>query len=351
MPRPSPGLLADTLAGAWRRQPPELRLSIEELGRITPLLCGSGAAPLAWWRIKSLDALTKNPAGAQLRQEYRALAIQGPMRTSAICKVFALLRAAGIEPLMAKGWAIAHLYPESFVRPHGDIDILVRPEQYRSAKAILAAPEVADCLVDLHERFSELEGRSLDELFARSQLVDLEGTAVRVLSAEDHLALLCIHLLKHGAWRPLWLCDIGVMLESLPAKFDWDLCLGADPRRARWIACTLELAHQLLQARIDRMPVSRRAGPLPAWLVPAALKAWSKPFPGYWMRVPMRIWHLQPGGVLQQIRVRWTDPISATIVMKGPFNNLPRFPFQLGDFLWRLAARVTTLFRNIKSGQ
>lgn len=342
--RPSSGLLADTLAGSWRRDAPELRLSTEELDRVTPLLLGSGAAPLAWWRIKSLESLTKSPAAAQLQQAYRLRSVHEVTQQRAICMVLGLLRTAQIEPILAKGWAIARGYPETLLRPYGDLDILVRPEQYRSAKAIVDTPEAADCQVDLHERFSELEDRSLDELFARSQLVDLEGTAVRVLSAEDHLALLCIHFLKHGAWRPLWLCDIGVMLESLPANFDWDICLGADPRRARWIACTLELAHQLLQARIDRMPVNRRAGPLPGWLVPAVLKAWENPVPD-WMRTFVALRRLQPGSLLKQIRGCWTDPISATYELKAPFNELPRFPLQLSHFLWRALKFMVKLIR------
>ena len=45
---------------------------------------------------------------------------------------------------------------------------------------------------------------------------------------EDQLRQLCLHLLRHGACRPLWLCDVAVMLESLPGDFDWDRCLGGD---------------------------------------------------------------------------------------------------------------------------
>jgi hypothetical protein len=50
--------------------------------------------------------------------------------------------------------------------------------------------------------------------------VELNGAKIRILGAEDHLRLLCLHLLKHGAWRPLWLCDVAAALESRPSSFD-----------------------------------------------------------------------------------------------------------------------------------
>ncbi len=52
----------------------------------------------------------------------------------------------------------------------------------------------------------------------RSQLVNLDGVDVRVPGLEDHLGILCLHLLHHGAFRPLWLCDIAAALETRPAE-------------------------------------------------------------------------------------------------------------------------------------
>lgn len=68
------------------------------------------------------------------------------------------------------------------------------------------------------------------------ELVNLEGDKIWVLCAEDHLRFLCLHLLKHGAWRPFWLCDVGMALESRSSNFDWDRCFGENKRRAEWIA-------------------------------------------------------------------------------------------------------------------
>ena len=32
---------------------------------------------------------------------------------------------------------------------------------------------------------------------------------------------------RHGLWRPLWLVDVALLVESLPPGFDWDACLSA----------------------------------------------------------------------------------------------------------------------------
>jgi hypothetical protein len=137
-----------------------------------------------------------------------------------------LLRAASVEAILAKGWAAASFYETRRLRPSGDIDICVRAADFQVAQAVLSSPEASDCWVDLHKSFSEIGDRSIDDLFARSKIVQLGSEEIRTLGAEDHLALLCIHLLKHGAWRPLWLCDIAAAVESLAESFDWDIFLG-----------------------------------------------------------------------------------------------------------------------------
>jgi hypothetical protein len=340
-------LVAKALAGAWRQPPPPLEISAQELDQITPLLLGSGAAALGWWRVQHSASHRQTQAAAELQQAYRLLALQDTLHEQEIKKVFTVLRAAGVEPLLVKGWAMARLYPESVLRPFGDIDICVRPEQYKVAAEVLKSPGSEGFWADLHAGFSELEDRSLEDLYARSQLVEIGDVAVRVMGQEDHLALLAIHLLKHGAWRPLWLCDIGATIESLPAGFDWDICLGRDKRRANWITCTIGLAHRLLDAKIDALPMSERARQLPSWLVPNVLKEWEAPFainqPPMKHSAPMSSYLRHPGGLLKDMRNRWPNPIIATISMRGPFNNWPRWPFQLGNCLSRTRRFFTQL--------
>jgi hypothetical protein len=233
--------------------------------------------------------------------------------------------------------------PELGLRPYGDIDLCCRPDQYSAAAALLKRARGLTFYADLHKGFARLDELSWEELYARSQVVKIGGLEVRIPGPEDHLRLLCVHLLRHGAWRPLWLCDIAVALETRPADFDWSRCMGASRRVADWVACTIGLAHQLLGARVDDTPVAARARHLPSWFVPHVLKHWSAPYPSlypprsYMGALATHIRHRRLKSALQALRSRWADPIAATIAMRGPLNELPRLPFQIGDYALRIA--------------
>jgi hypothetical protein len=357
----SGSLVAAVLAGSWRTQPPPLDISLSEFNEVTPLLYESGAASLGWQRIQSAE-FANSPSGDLLHQAYRLQLLQSSINETKIRKVFRLLRSAGIEPLLFKGWSVARLYPQRGLRPYGDIDILVRPEHYAAAKIILSGPEARDCWVDLHQRLLELNDRQLDDLFARSQLVPLEvGPAllpvptegkslIRVLSLEDHFALLAIHLLKHGAWRPLWLCDLAVILDTLPETFDWDLCLGQKRLRINWITTALGLAQALLDAQIKEPALAAQARQVPDWLVANVLKQWEAP--SNMLQEPMNhaapmvAYLRRPRGVLRDLRNRWPNPILATVAVNGRFNRLPRLPYQIGNCALRLARFITHLGPN-----
>src|SRR2546423_3908121 len=347
----SPGsLVAKALTGSWRTHPPSLEISESEFDRIAPLLLGSGAASLGWWRLKHS---TLRPASYHdFQQAYRLLALQDSVHESEIKKIFSLLRASGIEPLLVKGWAIARAYPETALRPFGDKDICVRPGQHSTARSVLTSPEAKGLWFDLHEGFDELPDRTVEELFERSRLVKLGDYDVRVMSEEDHLALLSIHLLKHGAWRPLWLCDIGAALETRAETFDWDSCLGKQSRRAKWITCAIGLARELLGACVADDEIEKRSLELPRWLIPNVLKQWERPYainqPPMSHRAPMVSYLRHPGGLLADIRNRWPDPIIATISLSGPFNDLPRFPFQFGNCIARTAQFLTNLPKHMR---
>jgi hypothetical protein len=333
-------LVAKALQGAWRPDPTPLDLSVTELQTITPFLLLAGAGALGWYRIRGSQLVSGREA-RQLQQAYRFHAIRAAMHMHALTKVLHLLNHAGVEPIVIKGWTVARLYPEPGLRPYGDFDIVVPPDQYATAATVLQGLHVEDCFVDLHAGLAKLIEHPLDELYARSLIVPLDDVAVRILAPEDQLRLLCKHLWLHNAWRPAWLCDIAIMLESRPAEFDWDRCLGHQPRRAGWVACALGLAHRLLGARIEETPVPQSASRLPRWLVAAVLRQWGRvqrPGQGgtelhflarHW-RDPARLW--------QEARWRWDMPLSATVQLGGPFNHLPRFPFQLGLALAHIPA-------------
>jgi hypothetical protein len=347
-------LLATLLAGAWRTCPPELRGFAEALAALAPLLVESGAASLVWRRVRDCDSLDSRVA-QQLQQAYRYSTIQGDLHQHEIKLVFTLLRSVGVEPVLVKGWAAARLYPKVGLRPSGDIDLCVHPAQYDRAEAALNDWTDHQFALDLHKGFSTLDQESADVLYSRSQLVGLGDVNIRVLAREDHLRVLCLHFLRHGAFRPLWLCDIAAAVEGRPSDFDWDLCLSRNRRRADWVACTIGLAHQLLGASVDDTPVKRRSEQLPGWLIPTALRQWDAPSTmehGVMRHRAAMVSYLRhPSGLLNDLRNRWPNPIEATVNLRGPFNEFPRLPFQVGECIARTAKFVVRLPRALRSSQ
>jgi hypothetical protein len=344
-------LVARTLAGSWRADAPTVDLSASELAAVVPLLLTSGTAPLAWRTVRG-SALRFAPAAAELREAYRRSALQTLLHERAITSAFAVLRAANVEPILFKGWLAAGIYSDRGLRPYGDIDLCVRPEQASQAREALA---LVDANIDLHVGLGDhsahgaaLPNEPLEGLFARSRSVRLGGDVeVRVLAPEDHLVLLCLHLIAHGAARPIHLCDIAAMVDDLPEDFDWDMCLGRSRYRHGWISWAIQLAHCVLDARVDQVPVSVRARRVPGWLEAAVLERWGTPTSVWWPRGRVPVSFLSSLGSGAQaagaLRGRWPNPVQAAIELVPPVWWMPRLMIQLASFMvqaGRFASRL-----------
>ena len=331
--RQTPGeLVAKVLSGAWRHNPPALETCQEEIEAVTPRLLGSGGGALGWRRLCNSPYRT-SPAVVRLQQAYRLQALHSRLHEVEIEQVIKMLASSGVHPLLIKGRAAAALYPEPALRPYGDIDLCLDRTQYQPALAVLNTPEGKAFNVDVHEGLDAFYGFSYKEVMARAPMLKVGKVEVRVPCFEDHLRILCIHFLKHGAWRPLSLCDIAAALESRK-DIDWDRCLSASKRIANWVCCTIGLAHRLLGVELNGLPVKARAKKLPRWLAPAVLRQWEKPYPE-WNETPefFKVDLRDPALLKSELLKRWPNPIKATMYFGGSFNELPRLPFQLVNFI------------------
>jgi hypothetical protein len=338
-------LIAKVLAGSWRQSPAPLAISPAELDLVTPHLLESGAGALGW-KCVSKSTLRTAVAALELEQAYRLHALQSAIHERNIQSALILLRSTGVEPILVKGWAVARLYPDTGLRPYGDLDLCIEPKQYHAAKSVLEKDLHKSYEVDLHRSFETLDHKSWEELYSRSRLVKLDDVEVRVLCPEDHLRVLCFHFLREGAWRPLWLCDIAVALETRPADFDWDLFTDNRDRRRKWFACAVVLANLLLGARMDGVPGALRAEPLPSWFVPSVLRAWELRSMSHRHTTPMGAAWRAPAQTLKprSLSSHWPNPIEATIGVNGPFNEMPRLPFQIGN----CAVRTIAFLRHLR---
>ena len=337
-------LLAQALAGAWRPSPPPLRLSSRDLASVASLLLETGAGALAWWRLRNTQ-LRSCSAAEQLQQAYRLHTLQAAIHERSIAHVTTVMRSAGLDPILAKGWAATRYYAQPGLRPFADIDLLVPPEDYGTAREVLSGVTEWRPAVDLHKEFIDLKDRTIGELYRRSELITVENAEVRILGPEDHLRLVCLHQLRHGAWRPLWLCDVAAAVESATEDFDWSYALSGNQRLSAWVICVIGLAHQLLGARLDSFPYQVETLRVPERIISSVLKAWGCGHPDYSSDRPMNTYLRNPRGILKAIHLRWQGPLEAGIRWQSPYSRLPAVTIQLGDFSWRTARYAVRLGR------
>lgn len=277
------------------------------------VLLRSGAGPLAWWATRREGAL---------RDAYRVQVMRAELAERELERLFRALDDAAIDVILGKGWSVARHYPDPGLRPYGDFDLFVAPEHHARLREVLAATPLEHFSVDVHRGAQWLDDRPFDDLLHRSMLVPLRGTHVRVFAPEDSLRLVCLHALGEGVLRPVWLCDIAVLLRD-PID-DQRLCEG-DARRTSYALAAIALARELL----GDGPRVR-----PRWLANTVLRAWGDAPVPKGSRMKMQD-AMRFGTVRHALAGRWPNAIEATVGVGGAIDRWPRFPYQLADAVRR----------------
>lgn len=298
--------VAAVLSGSWRPVPGDYAGPAEALAEAVPCLLETGGGGLAWRRVRDTP-LSRSGPGQRLRHAYWSQVVDAPARELETWRtLYVLARDGGPEPVLIKGWASACLYPEPGCRPYGDVDVCVAPDRTGESLRRLTANARFLGTVDLHEGVADLEDRPRAELYRRSRAAAVGPVRARLLGPEDQLRHLCLHLMRHGAFRPLWLCDVAAALEAAPPGFDWAYFCRGDRRRTAWALCALGLARRLLGARLNGPAAVDRAARAPGWMCEVVLHQWGlgargiRPTPGtdYLRRA---------GGVRRLVRDRWNN--------------------------------------------
>jgi len=205
-----------------------------------------GVEGLLWERL----AGESGPAAAlrdALAPRVRAAATQDLFVRLDLQGVLADLAAAGVPVLITKGTALAYtVYPQPWLRPRTDSDLLVRHEDVSAACHALEACGYArsDALstgelvshqvafertdahgvhhvVDLHWKIVNpqvvADALTFDELWRDAQPAPALGPGARVPSAIASIALGCVHRLAHhqGHDRLIWLYDLKLLTATL----------------------------------------------------------------------------------------------------------------------------------------
>ncbi|CAK8711793.1 Putative nucleotidyltransferase [Candidatus Electronema halotolerans] len=221
---------------------------------------GQGMAPLLFRRISkqncsdwSSDLLARLKETA-LRQAAAEMLLEADLRT--LLQAFAQ---AGIQPLLLKGTALAYnLYPEPWLRPRCDTDLLVAEAEREKAAALLQGMGYAPLLeenmdyvsaqksysktgpgirfsYDLHWQISNTNrqfSRSFadEHLIAAAVPVPALGEHARTLSKIDSLLYACFHRaghFSHSGDRLIWLHDIHLLCQSLTDEEAKTFCAKA----------------------------------------------------------------------------------------------------------------------------
>jgi len=337
--------VARLLAGAWRQAPPPVDLELRRLVELAPLLVQGGAAGLAWWKLRHAG-LGGAPEAEAVRQAARQAALEAALHQQSIRMLVGCLRAARIEPLLVKGWSTARLYPTPGLRPYVDIDLVVPPGQGARAAALLRdvgpancpdPPDVLDGATWAAEwAGADARGDLADHPWAavleRSRLVRLGDLPTRVLGPEDQLRLAAVHAMRHRFRRPVWLCDIGLLMETVPAAFDWPYCLAGRAQQTEWLLRSLGLAQYLLGAELHNGPLE--VATVPGWLSGSVLRRWGTPLvigPGPSILQALR----QPRRLPEELYRRWPDPLEATLRRGLPLAGRSRLAAQAAEFVWQ----------------
>ncbi|MEZ5346118.1 MAG: nucleotidyltransferase family protein [Pyrinomonadaceae bacterium] len=248
-------------------------------------------------------------------------------------KAFEAFESAGFQPILIKGFAAARYYPENVGRASVDIDLCFDPEDFESAKEFAVANPVEGVSIDFHEGFRHLDALSWQELFNRSETLEIDGTRIRLLCREDHLRILAVHWLTDGGENKARLWDIYYAVSTRPEDFDWNECLGVvSEKRRKWVIYTIGLAHLYLGLDISGLPFENEASSVPKWLKNEVEKQWELNIP----ITPLSSVMHDSKRLREQIRKRIPpNPIYSTVSMEGSLDAKTRVFYQIGNFFMR----------------
>jgi hypothetical protein len=216
---------------------------------------------------------------SQLKKHYLENSARNTILTAELCRLITLFANSGIEAIPYKGPVLAlFAYDNLALRRFVDLDIIVNKSDVLKAREILLAHDYTpskslslsqqELLLrtqhnlqfsrDNHRLIVELHWEVAPNLFASTVDADtlwqnlvsinLNGTQVKTLSAEDLLFSLCVHGSRHLWERLGWICDVAELISR--RSIDWNVLLkrAVDADSERMFLLGLYLAERLLDA-------------------------------------------------------------------------------------------------------
>jgi hypothetical protein len=205
-------------------------------------------------------------AVAALRTTYASNRARGLVVTQGLLRLLTQLASEQIAAMPFKGPVLsAQLYGDIALRVYGDLDLLVRERDIARVSAIMrehgyretgmnlswerSFVRDGDLSVDVHWSIAEKIHQfplTADELWARRTVVDLNGTPVPTLCAQDALLAICFNGLTEDWQRCDRIADVAELVRTSPS-IDWVALLALCRRRGceRLVLVGLHLAQAL----------------------------------------------------------------------------------------------------------
>ena len=210
-------------------------------------------APLLYYNLleaKSIREKIPRDIWEKFERTYYSIAAYNTCLLEELQKVLKSLLESGIEVIVLKGMALVErVYRVLALRPMADIDLLVHEEDMPEVEARLdelgyenltRGPEdfikkiggnfIVD--IDIHSEIlniTRVPSRrkshrvNLERLWKNSQDTEIAGVEARILSPEDFLIDLCLHLVvHHGFEKLIWSADIFYVSNHYREVFDWN---------------------------------------------------------------------------------------------------------------------------------
>lgn len=215
----------------------------------------------------------------KLKQHYLENSARNTVLTAELCRLIGLFADAGIEAIPYKGPVLSlFAYGDLALRRFVDLDVIVKKTGVLKARDILLAEGYTPSkslsltqqelllrtqhnmqfsrdnrrlIIELHWEVAPhlfASSVSAEELWQNLTTIDLNGTKVNALSADNLLFSLCVHGSRHLWERLSWICDVAELISR--HSFNWTTLLerAANADSERMFLLGIYLAHELLDA-------------------------------------------------------------------------------------------------------
>lgn len=238
-------------------------------------------APLVFENLKRIGD-ERIPEGA--RAGFKKIVVANASRfmklDRALCGIAAALHGGGVPVMLLKGMALVRvLYRDGALRPMGDIDLMLREDDFGRFRACLrglgfdppaSLPDIAGLelveyghyfdqvkfydgrrnKVDTHFRLLNMGVPAADdeEVWRRARSAQVGESPVSIPSPEDMLLHLCFHANHHHFASLGHFCDIAGICGRFAGELDWDRFVeqGRNRRMTTSLYQTLRYTAELL---------------------------------------------------------------------------------------------------------